>query len=565
MYALCALPPHAWVGCVSGAGQTSFMDSFCAPSHHQPNIAAALEPLGTAQTQPHKSDQRQRLRLALGATDRHRSTPAVHALLSRLRSGDTVPWSPVLQRVRLHLPPTALDNWAGRCAAEGFEAAAAAAFDDELVTPPAELQKHMSGERNRALRFSDPAVSDWFAALFREVARCARGGIELSPTDLYHCHVFLNLEPVECDEANGNVGAMVDYGVLFHAKEFPAEWRQSRLSSCLPVGAVEAGGPEGDPRFGTKCSTRDPDYHLRNLFWLRSTNAVYQLDPSAPGFELAVPDDDFRTVHVGQFDSFIPGDINYFPRSSGTHDRDAVLCCPRLAFGPSWAIGREVARAGAVAAGAATDLPEVTTAAIVAIVSKLDDADAAALRRLVDAAGASSSCAVALQRRMPGGVREMVCRLLDANAAQRSHARQERNAAQREKLLALGVHPADGDAALVATASENGDWSEMRASNLLQLTNVRHRTPEHLSQFGTDTYDLEEAAAMLKKAVWVDNALMALKLVKQHGMSAEDAVKHAIDESATATEEHIRAEFAALVETAPQIQTPRTETAQTCK
>mmetsp|Transcript_34814 Transcript_34814/g.56954 ORF Transcript_34814/g.56954 Transcript_34814/m.56954 type:complete len:82 (+) Transcript_34814:432-677(+) len=31
------------------------------------------------------------------------------------------------------------------------------------------------------------------------------------------------------------------------------------------------------------------------------------------------------------------------------------------------------------------------------------------------------------------------------------------------------------------------------------------------------------------------------------------------------TEGRIRAEFAALVETAPQIQTPRTETAQTCK
>ena len=78
--------------------------ALCPPPPPGKNCGS-LDPLETAQTQPQESDQRPRLRLAPGARDGHRSTPVVHALLSRLRRGDIVPWSPPLLMVRLHPPP----------------------------------------------------------------------------------------------------------------------------------------------------------------------------------------------------------------------------------------------------------------------------------------------------------------------------------------------------------------------------------------------------------------------------------------------------------------------------
>ena len=99
--------------------------------------------------------------------------------------------------------------------------------------------------------------------------------------------------------------------LLFHAKEFPKEFvplgthnpsyptlasplaplrtihaslapcacvteRRFRKYTASPVYAIghrEMGGTR-DPRVGTRTSTSDSDYHLRNFFWLLSTNTV---------------------------------------------------------------------------------------------------------------------------------------------------------------------------------------------------------------------------------------------------------------------------------------------------
>lgn len=85
---------------------------------------------------------------------------------------------------------------------------------------------------------------------------------------------------------------VADLGILFHSKEFPEEFGNS--TGRYPIGCpgillffrlqkiiieyIEAGGNIKDPRIGTKCSVKHPDYHIRNYLWLLSNNSIIILD-----------------------------------------------------------------------------------------------------------------------------------------------------------------------------------------------------------------------------------------------------------------------------------------------
>ena len=98
-----------------------------------------------------------------------------------------------------------------------------------------------------------------------------------------------------------------DLGILFHAREFPKEYRASRYQDVTPVGDPKMGGIH-DMRWGTECSIEDGDSHLRNYVWLLSTNRVVILDCSHPVLTNLVQDREFWTVPVSHFANV--GDIN---------------------------------------------------------------------------------------------------------------------------------------------------------------------------------------------------------------------------------------------------------------
>ena len=123
-------------------------------------------------------------------------------------------------------------------------------------------------------------------------------------------------------------------------------------------------GGADDPRIGTKTSTADPDFMLRNFVWLLSTNTLYVVDIREPSFsdvDVASPtpraatpraatpstprdvsrsprpspasllmNEEFATVDVRFFCGHVLFDINFFTAPAG----DNPFCRPagRLAI-----------------------------------------------------------------------------------------------------------------------------------------------------------------------------------------------------------------------------------------
>jgi hypothetical protein len=192
-------------------------------------------------------------------------------------------------------------------------------------------------------------------------------GVELSGWDLYHCHCFVHSRaPVgterreqraarggteeeettqpetaassgagsepekETEKENGSgrddehdTAPEFDLGLLFHAKEFPAEYRRTSWEKVQPIGSEGMGGASpdqnthaqpnarqiclpseytvtyctfecvrcgvsdgagaADPRIGTRCSVDDSDYRLRNYLWLLSVSDLPPAVPAACG------------------------------------------------------------------------------------------------------------------------------------------------------------------------------------------------------------------------------------------------------------------------------------------
>ena len=189
-----------------------------------------------------------------------------------------------------------------RCGVPALDRAAAldALLHEDAVAPPHEWGRVMSGSRDTALLF-DPSTecAAFVAHLFSSIVQHAPAvgtTIELSASDLYHAHCFSTAWRAPRDGGSGGSDAVAaiddathgraELGLLFHAKEFPREYRLSRFGSTHPIGAEEMGGAD-DPRIGTKTSTADPDYALRNFVWLLSTNTLYVVDIREPSFGVA--------------------------------------------------------------------------------------------------------------------------------------------------------------------------------------------------------------------------------------------------------------------------------------
>jgi len=179
--------------------------------------------------------------------------------------------------------------------------------------------------------------------------------------------------------------AKCDFGILFHAKEYPKEYRMTKYGPLYPIGADEMGG-EKDPRIGSKSSVHDEDFPLRNLIYLLSRNQVYELDVRKADFpEDALSDKEFCTVNAGSLGSLdVVFDVNYFPWITPTSGGDAcpVLLSPQDGFPPCLRLRQAI-----------FDIPDTETA-ISSVVDRLDVSDVKSLRSLVDGDGHNALCSM---------------------------------------------------------------------------------------------------------------------------------------------------------------------------
>jgi hypothetical protein len=212
-------------------------------------------------------------------------------------------------------PPTELKIYMELVMTMDIEDANSFLFGDEILKPPHRISNYISGSTERCLRFRNVSCAAFVASIFHAIQHASPTSVEFAGWDLYHGHMFLNAQ-----QHGDKLG--LDMGILFHAKEFPVEYRASSWSPTFSIGAPEMKG-DRDPRIGTKCSLHDQDFSMRNYIWVFSTNKVYLIDTSSAHCPAEIfGNREFSTVDQSFFSRAQLGDVNYFP---GLHSESEHL------------------------------------------------------------------------------------------------------------------------------------------------------------------------------------------------------------------------------------------------
>jgi len=221
-------------------------------------------------------------------------------------------------------------------------------------------------------------------------------------------------------------GCKVDLGILFHAKEFPKEYRMTKYGPTYPIGAPEMGG-ERDPRTGTSCSVEDATFPHRNSIWLLSRNEIFELDARGEGFpDDSLADAEFCTVNASRLGSVDPVfDVNYFPWLPEPSDR--LLLCPPDGFPISLTIAQEIQGSGE------GGMPE---AAVETALSRVDSTGLLSLAPLVAETPEGHPRLVAM---IPAEVHPVVREAIVTRRAELDEKRAVHNAGELVKLRKVGA------------------------------------------------------------------------------------------------------------------------------
>ena len=287
------------------------------------------------------------------------STDAAAHLIRALRSGAPPAFATPLARKPTLAAPASLHNYKRRILNAGLVAGARDVLTEVKSHDAFAAVDHViSGGTDFVCGLKDPEMNAFVVDLFRTIQESAPVDVQLSTWDLYHGHLFLHM-PLQSSAAavaavatEGGSNAVAassssstsptfsddgrhergEVGILFHAKEFPAEFTNS-AKNFRPVGHPSMGGSK-DPRTGTCCSVHDDDYHVRNYLWLLSTNTIVVLDPNHEAFpkrglmQHGASGVIFKSVAAFAFGLYL-GDVNYFPTECG-EDVLAILARSRL-------------------------------------------------------------------------------------------------------------------------------------------------------------------------------------------------------------------------------------------
>ena len=235
------------------------------------------------------------------------STASSGELLALIRENNLPPWVVPLA-LQVPFAPEAqflLEHFIRETTLHGTSHGLSMLLQERIIRPPSNVSQFVSGNSDKAQHFKHSTLGSFFASLFYAIQLGSCTSVELATWDLFHGHMFIHVHEKT---------SVADIGILFHAKEFPKEYRSSPFTPLLEVGHEKRGGAK-DPRTGTKCSINDHDYSLRNYLWLQSTNTLYLLDPTHFEFDRTLFrwEPEFFTCYDRFFSSEPLGDINFFP------------------------------------------------------------------------------------------------------------------------------------------------------------------------------------------------------------------------------------------------------------
>lgn len=491
----------------------------------------------------------------------HSSREGGH-LLESLRTSPP-PWAHALP-VRLpHVPPL-LREWVSELVSSGPVHFMQTCFDPLVVEPPAAVSQYISGSSSHALRFRAPELGSFFASLFHLIQLSSCTKVELTGWDLFHCHLFLH-----CSETQSGIAC--DLGALFHAKEFPEEYRPSPYSPLYPISHPRQGGSK-DPRIGTQVSSKDPDFRLRNYVWTLSANKLFLLDPLADGFDKALlfqhGGAEFHTCDERFFSKLQLGDVNYFPGLYGqeklgcTHG-DAWMEAQR-AVQALWACGVEPRRIldlqqtpafrwyveqlgrlichSSIHAKDVLFSPHTGVSTAVRIRSALLDVESEdgveeAVKNVIAGAGQaalrglltdvelvrSKDSLLPCDSMVAALGTPLVIATIHNRLAAITAEKQEYNERQREELLSGGVTPEDAEKALLQTAFD-GLYSSYKSTQLLAAAYARYRGEEERKEYGEGDFPWDLVVTVHRHTFYADCTLHALFLLERGRDTLESAV-----------------------------------------
>jgi len=418
--------------------------------------------------------------------------------------------------------PSSLRQYLDDFLSHGGEVASAKLCKDEIEAAPESIAHVISGQRDMVLRLRAAETHTFITQLFRTIE--AASDSVLAPWDLYHGHMFLYMP---CGDASEAVPC--ELAMLFHAKEFPREYRMTKFGATYPVGHPAMGG-ERDPRVGSQCSVQDASFPLRNYLWLMSRNTVYQLQPQDPAFpEEALSDKEFWTVDQGALASrnCCVLDVNYFPWLAA--DGCELLICPRAGFPPSLRLYNALKNQPGDA-----DSRHV----IQQLVNSLDRAQLSQLSPLAE----DPPCGhPALHHHVCPKVRKEVRWAVQERISALDGVRTKHNEKELQRMRDSGVAEEEAVEMLRRTQSHDGTYSSFRAENLLQVLRPNHRTVQQLERFGCEPPDSDCAQKVWEVAFYADSTLEALALMQASpDLTAKAAAQRVVSEKEAQT----RATFA---------------------
>ena len=486
------------------------------------------------------------------------------------------------EKFQIKEAPESLRNYAQEIFTQGIRESDANLFHHKKMKVPIPLRRFISGNESGCLEFQDASLSLFMSSLFHFIQETSPSHIHLTSWDLYHGHLFLHAQIAEdpqppvvseaqkdasevsaeaqqppesvqaaenhaeiAEEAEKEESATVklelELGILFHAKEYPKEFRFDKLSPIFPIGHPKMGGLF-DVRFGTTQSTSDEDYRLRNYIYLLSTNEIYLLDPKEPDFPADyIVDQEFFTISESFFSSFRLGDVNYFP-SLGKRQHplnlmkedlkteneefkkwykdqrfdfitENPLLMEDLYPSPKFAL------TGQLRVKHAYDR-------LVNVIRKFDESE---LKELIDATNHQlndeveqdeSNPLLALPRNHRGLIPKedlsFISYLLNKRAAAMGNEANQHNIKQLKQLLSEGIEQSHAEDALEKTKDKQNSYSAYRAHNLLMVAFPQYRTDEMKEKYGEKEYGFQTAELYVSKLFYPDYSLEALQLHNLH-------------------------------------------------
>eukprot|EP01063_Lacrimia_lanifica_P022812 TRINITY_DN30326_c0_g1_i1.p1 TRINITY_DN30326_c0_g1~~TRINITY_DN30326_c0_g1_i1.p1 ORF type:complete len:489 (+),score=103.16 TRINITY_DN30326_c0_g1_i1:84-1550(+) len=408
-------------------------------------------------------------------------------------------------------------------------------YIDALVQPLRRHRRVISG--GRCLRLRSFHMERFVKGLFHHIAEHSPVKVTLCPFDLSHGHM------VACPDAAGGV---VDFAIVFHAKEYPKEYRHSTHGGVLPIGHPDMGGDE-DPRIGTSYSTDDADYHMRNYVYLLSRNEVVLIDGGKRRdgglLGAVITPDEFATFNEWKLGTIV-GDVNYFVE-------EGVLVSPRH----GWEVGVLLNHAmhGLREAVAATPPHALSTVAaqdapLVAALQKdlmppqtcvhtaLDNVKTVLRRASV--AELEGLRAIGSLHHMPSGCTEVLAAWAATEVKHKEEEKKRGNEKHVQELVNKGVSPQHADVALRHTAAE-GVYSAYRAAHLLEVAYPQYRSPTNTQVFGAKQFSFETAKCAWSHAFYADSALEALDLTETHAIDLREACARVVERRDAQTREQL--------------------------